>query len=138
MMLLPDDGGGMETEMSIAMRVLLILGSVLTAVYVLLRVRKSRMRTEDSVFWLVFSLILVLMGIFPNAVEGLAGLIGFMSAANMVYLIVIFLLIIKLFLMDQRISHLQRQAVDTAQVLAVQQLQRENRLAGSDTKSMEK
>ena len=111
--------------MSIAMRILLILGSVLTAFYVLLRVRKSRMRTEDSVFWLVFSLVLVLMGLLPGAVEWLAGLIGFMSTANMVYLIVIFLLIIKLFLMDQRISHLQRQVVDTAQALSIQRLQEE-------------
>ena len=116
--------------MSIAMRILLILGSVLTAFYVLLRVRKSKMRTEDSVFWLTFSLILVLMGLFPGAVEWLAVQIGFMSTANMVYLIVIFLLIIKLFLMDQRISHLQRQTVDTAQVLSIRQRQQEKEGTG--------
>ena len=106
--------------MSIAVRALLIAGSILTALYVLRRVRKSRMRTEDSVFWLVFSLILVLMGLLPNAVSALARLLGVMSAANLVFLIVIFLLIIKLFLMDQRISTLQRQVTDTAQAEAIQ------------------
>ena len=106
--------------MSMAMRILLIAGSLLTAVYVLRRVRKSRMRTEDSVFWLAFSLILVLMGLLPDLVTGLAGLIGVMSAANLVFLIVIFLLIIKLFLMDQRISALQRQTTETAQKVAIQ------------------
>ena len=105
--------------MSTAMRLLLITGSLLTALYVLQRVRKSRMRTEDSVFWLVFSLILVLMGLLPNLVTRLASVIGVMSAANLVFLIVIFLLIIKLFLMDQRISALQRQVVDTAQAVAI-------------------
>ncbi len=105
--------------MSIAVRALLIAGSILTALYVLRRVRKSRMRTEDSVFWLVFSLILVLMGLLPNAVSALARLLGVMSAANLVFLIVIFLLIIKLFLMDQRISTLQRQVTDTAQAEAI-------------------
>ena len=105
--------------MSLAMRILLIVGSVLTACYVLRRVRKSRMRTEDSVFWLVFSLILVLMGLFPALVTGLAALMGVMSAANLVFLIVIFLLIIKLFLMDQRISRLQRQMTETAQTVAM-------------------
>ena len=107
--------------MSTAMRLLLITGSLLTALYVLQRVRKSRMRTEDSVFWLVFSLILVLMGLLPNLVTRLASVIGVMSAANLVFLIVIFLLIIKLFLMDQRISALQRQVVDTAQAVALRQ-----------------
>jgi hypothetical protein len=106
--------------MSIMMRILLIAGSLLTAVYVLRRVRKSRMRTEDSVFWLLFSLILVLMGLLPDLVTRLADLIGVMSAANLVFLIVIFLMIIKLFLMDQRISALQRQAAETAQAVAIQ------------------
>ena len=105
--------------MSLAMRILLIVGSVLTACYVLRRVRKSRMRTEDSVFWLVFSLILVLMGLFPALVTALAARMGVMSAANLVFLIVIFLLIIKLFLMDQRISRLQRQMTETAQTVAM-------------------
>ncbi len=113
--------------MSTAMRILLIVGSFLTALYVLQRVRKSQMRTEDSVFWLVFSLILVLMGLLPNLVTRLAYIIGVMSAANLVFLIVIFLLIIKLFLMDQRISTLQRQVTDTAQAVAIQQKNRENK-----------
>ena len=108
--------------MSTAMRVLLIAGSLLTAFYVLRRVRKSRMRTEDTVFWLFFSLILVLMGLLPNLVMTLAGTIGVMSAANLVFLIVIFLLIIKLFLMDQRISSLQRQVTDTAQKAAIREM----------------
>jgi len=106
--------------MSVAMRILLIVGSLWTAFYVLRRVRKSRMRTEDSVFWLVFSLILVLMGLVPDLVTGLASLMGVMSAANLVFLVVIFLLMIKLFLMDQRISALQRQASETAQKVAIQ------------------
>ena len=105
--------------MSIAMRILLIVGSLLTAVYVLRRVRKSKMRTEDSVFWLVFSLILVVMGLWPDGVTWLAARIGVMSAANLVFLVVIFLLIIKLFLMDQRISTLQRQVIEMAQTAAI-------------------
>ena len=112
--------------MSTAMRILLIAGSLLTACYVLQRVRKSRMRTEDSVFWLVFSLILVLMGLLPDLVARLARVIGVLSAANLVFLIVIFLLIIKLFLMDQRISVLQRQVTDTAQTVALRGRKKED------------
>ncbi len=107
--------------MSMTMRILLIAGSLLTAVYVLRRVRKSRMRTEDSVFWLVFSLILVLMGLIPDLVTALAARMGVLSAANLVFLVVIFLLLIKLFLMDQRISDLHRQVTETAQTVAIQE-----------------
>lgn len=121
--------------MSTAMRVLLIAGSLLTAFYVLRRVRKSRMRTEDSVFWLFFSLILVLMGVLPNLVTRLARTIGVMSAANLVFLIVIFLLIIKLFLMDQRISSLQRRVTDTAQAAAVREAEKNARGQDPDRKA---
>ena len=44
-----------------------------------------------------------------------------MSAANLVFLIVIFLLIIKLFMMDQRISALQQQMTETAQRVAIEE-----------------
>ena len=107
------------------MRILLIAGSLLTAFYVLRRVRRSRMRTEDSIFWLSFSLILVLMGLFPGLVTSLAAFMGVISAANLVFLIVIFFLLIKLFLMDQRISALQRQVTETAQTVAVQAVNRD-------------
>jgi len=112
--------------MSTMMRILLIAGSLLTAGYVLRRVRKSRMRTEDSVFWFSFSLILVLMGLWPGLVTRIASWMGVMSAANLVFLIVIFFLIIKLFLMDQRISTLQRQATETAQAVSIQRLEAED------------
>lgn len=113
------------------MRILLIAGSLLTAFYVLRRVRRSRMRTEDSIFWLSFSLILVLMGLFPGLVTSLAAFMGVISAANLVFLIVIFFLLIKLFLMDQRISALQRQVTETAQTVAVQAV---NRVSSGDEK----
>ena len=67
------------------------------------------------------------MGLLPNLVTRLAYAIGIMSAANLVFLIVIFLLIIKLFLMDQRISTLQRQVTDTAQAVAIQQKRHEKK-----------
>ena len=124
--------------MSMMLRGLLIVGSLLTAFYVLRRVRRSRMRTEDSVFWLLFSLILVIMGLLPDLVTSLADWMGVMSAANLVFLIVIFFLIMKLFLMDQRISVLQRQVTETAQQVAIQGREaEENRPAGCEKQKEE-
>ena len=124
--------------MSMMLRGLLIVGSLLTAFYVLRRVRRSRMRTEDSVFWLLFSLILVIMGLLPDLVTSLADWMGVMSAANLVFLIVIFFLIMKLFLMDQPISVLQRQVTETAQQVAIEGREaEENRPAGCEKQKEE-
>lgn len=105
--------------MSWAMRVLLIIGSLLTSAYVLRRIRKSKMRTEDSVFWLLFSGILVLLGLFPGIAITLSNWIGVQSAANLVYLVVIFLLLIKVFAQDQKITKLSAQVTSTIQSIAI-------------------
>ena len=113
--------------MSWSMRILLLLGSVMTAVYVLRKVRKSKMRTEASVFWLLFSVVLVLLGLFPEIAIGVSEWVGIQSPANLVYLVVIFLLIIKLFLMDHQIAKLQDQLVHVAQHIAMEELEEEKK-----------
>ena len=55
--------------MTITLRIFLILFSVATAFWVFRRIRKSQVMIEDSVFWLVFSMLLVLMGIIPDIVS---------------------------------------------------------------------
>ena len=113
--------------MSWAMRILLIIGSVVTAFYVLKKIRRSKMRTEDSIFWLFFALILVLLGVFPGIAIRVSEWIGVQSPANLVFLVVIFLLIVKLFTMDQRIARLQRQTTCIAQRVATDELEQEEK-----------
>ena len=93
--------------MSTAMRILLFAGSVLMACYVLRCVRRSRIRTEDSLFWIIFSLLLLFLAIVPSAAEAAARWLGVISTVNLVYLVIIFVLIVKILLMDQKISRLE-------------------------------
>ena len=109
--------------MSWAMRVLLIIGSVITAFYVLKKIRRSRMRTEDSLFWLFFALILVILGVFPGIAIGVYEWIGVQSPANLVFLVVIFLLIVRVFMMDQQLSKLRQQVTNTVQRVAIDELE---------------
>lgn len=109
--------------MSWAMRVLLIIGSVITAFYVLRKIRRSRMRTEDSLFWLFFALILVILGVFPGIAIGVSEWIGVQSPANLVFLVVIFLLIVRVFMMDQQLSKLRQQVTNTVQRVAIDELE---------------
>ena len=95
--------------MSVMLRILLFLGSVLMAAYVLRCIRRSKMRTEDSLFWLFFSLVLLFLSIFPGAAQAVAGWLGVISTVNLVFLVVIFALIVKLLLTDQKVSKLETQ-----------------------------
>ena len=105
--------------MTTAMRVMLIAGSVLTSLYVLVRIRRNKMQTENSLFWIFFSLILVLLGIFPQIAHWAANLLGVISTVNLVYLIIIFLLVVKIFLQDQRLAKVESQVTKMAQTYAI-------------------
>ena len=47
-------------------RVCLIVGSLITAAYVLRRVRHAKVQIEDTIFWLLFSAALLVLAFFPG------------------------------------------------------------------------
>ena len=80
-------------------RICLILGSLITAGYILRRVRLAKVQIEDTIFWLLFSAALLILAIFPGIAYWAANLLGFMSPIN-------FLLLAKQFFMSIRLSQL--------------------------------
>ena len=82
-------------------RICLIFGSLVTAWYILRRVRQAKVQIEDTIFWLLFSAALLILAIFWAA-----NLLGFMSPINFVYVVIIFLLLAKQFFMSIRLSQL--------------------------------
>lgn len=105
--------------MTTGMRIFLIAGSLLSSIYVLYKIRKSRMKTENSIFWIFFSFILVLLGVFPGIADWFAGLLGVQSTVNLVFLVIIFLLVIKIFLQDQKAAKTESRIVHLIQTYAI-------------------
>ncbi len=93
--------------MSLFFRVILIVASVLTLFYIVHKIRKSQLRIENALFWVVFAFVLVILGIFPQIAIGLSNLIGLQSPANLVFLLIIFILMVRLFQMTIEISRLE-------------------------------
>ena len=113
--------------MPLGLRLFLIAGSLLAAVYVLSKIRKNRMSMETSIFWILFSLVLVLLGIFPDIAGWFAGLLGVQSTVNLVYLVIIFLLLVKVFIQDQREARLERQMARLVQTVALERERQEKK-----------
>ena len=99
--------------MSVFLRMILIIGALLLMVFMLKKIRQSKLKIEYIIFWIVFSLLLVLMGIFPKLFYIIADLIGFQSPISMVYLLV------KLFFMTIQISQLENKLDQLAQKIAL-------------------
>lgn len=105
--------------MSTTLRVVLIVISVLVVLYTIRKIRKSQLNIDDSVYWIGFSVLLLVMSIFPIVPTWLAELLGIASPVNFVFLLVIFLILVKLFkvaidlsITKRRLNHLiQRIAI---------------------------
>ena len=72
--------------MSMTLRALLIFFAVLVFFFVIRRLKKAQMQVLDSLFWLLFSLSFVLLGVFPDIAIFVSNKLGFMSASNFVFL----------------------------------------------------
>ncbi len=83
--------------MSVFLRIMLILVSVLVTFFVLKKIRKSQLNIDDSLYWILFATLLVIISIFPGIAIWASELMGFESPANFVFLAIIFLILIKLF-----------------------------------------
>ena len=109
------------------LRVILVAGAVLAVIIVARQIKRSKMLVEDSIFWMVTAVVLVLLALFPGIATSLAELLGFMSPANFVYLVVIALLLWKVFTNSAEISRLKARVTELAQEVALAHADEKNR-----------
>ena len=70
--------------MTLFFRILLLIVAVLTAVWILRKIRKCKVRQEDALFWICFAEILIILGVFPEIAYWAAGVLGIQSPANFI------------------------------------------------------
>lgn len=105
--------------MSITLRILMIVGAFALMIFMLKKIRQSKLKIEYTVFWIIFSAVLIIMGIFPKLFYLISDLIGFQSPINMIYLVIIFVLIVKLFFTTIQISQLENKVENLTQAIAI-------------------
>lgn len=111
--------------MSDIVRIVLIAGAVFTFFFVLKGVKKAKFRASETFFWLLTSFLFVLLGVFPGIADGLSKALGVMSPINLVFLVVIFLLLIKVFTMDRKLARTEHQLTEMTQKIAIDRLNQE-------------
>ncbi|AEJ25138.1 TPA: DUF2304 domain-containing protein [Streptococcus equi subsp. zooepidemicus] len=111
--------------MFIGLQLILIIVALLTAMFILDSIRRSKILIEDSFFWLFFSLIVLLLSLFPNAAVYFSRLLGFESPANFVFLSIIFLLIINQFFITQKLSRTEIKLKKMIQYLALNEKEKQ-------------
>ena len=105
--------------MTVSLRVILICVSLLVVFYVLRRIRKAKLKIEYSLFWIVFSLLLLVLSVFPGIATMLAEWCGIKSAVNFIFLFMIFIVLLHSFYLTFKVSHLENMIQNLTQEIAV-------------------
>ena len=110
--------------MTLPLRITLFAASLLTFGYMTVKIRDSKNRLEDSLFWFCFSALLLLASIFPQVFFWLSNLVGTMAPSNFVFLFFIFILLIVCFRLSVRLSQLDTKLRELTQQLAIEKHER--------------
>ncbi len=93
--------------MTITLRILLIAASLVTLFFTIYKIRQARIDISDTVFWIAFSGLLLLISVFPGIMSGLADFCGVQSPVNMVFLLTGAALVYKSFTLTLKVSTLE-------------------------------
>ena len=111
--------------MTITLRVILIICSLISFILCITRIKQSKLKIENSVIWMIGSILLIIMSIFANAVEWIANKLGFMAPVNFVFLVIIGFLLIQAFIDNMRISTLNEKIKDLNHYIDLKEKERE-------------
>lgn len=84
-----------------------MLAAAATVIWILYKIRRLKVKMEDTIFWIFFASILCILGLFPEIVYKLTNLIGIMSPANFIFLVMIIILFEKVFTLSIIVSQLE-------------------------------
>ena len=108
---------------SLVFRCVLIICSVLTAAFMIKKIRNSKLQIEHAIFWLLFAFILIILSIFPQITIWGANILGIYSSTNFIFLAILFIVILKLFSATIEISNLENRINELAQKIAIEEKQ---------------
>ena len=107
--------------MSIILRVVLIICSLLSFVLCIKKVKQCKMRVADSIIWIIGSFLLILMSVFSNAVEWISIKLGFMAPVNFVFFAIIGFLLVENFMSNLKIAMLNEKVKNLDHYIALEE-----------------
>lgn len=110
--------------MTLELRVVLVAVSLITLIFVARKVRNSKVKLEDSIFWFCFAVLILVVSIFPQVFYWLSSLAGTDAPVHFVFLFFIFVLLVQSFNLNMRISQADTKIKELTQQLAVEKFER--------------
>lgn len=107
--------------MDLRLNFVFIVASIFTFVFVIKTIKKHGLNIDDAIAWIIWSLILLIISVFPGVAQFIAHQLGFMATSNFIFSVFIFFLYIMLFVQMITISRLKEKQKDLIQKLSIKE-----------------
>lgn len=100
-------------------RIYFIIIALFAILYVVMEVRKNKFSIKESFYWVLASIIMLILAIFPKLFDNLASFLGIGYSPSLLFtMCIVFLLFIN-FRNSKRIAEQQEKIIDLAQHIAI-------------------
>ena len=113
--------------MSITLRIILIVSSFIAFFLCVTKIKKSQLKVENSVTWMLGSILLILMSVFPSIVVWLSSKLGFVAPVNFIFLVMIAFLLMQVFIDNIHITSLNEKIKDLDHYIALKENEEKNK-----------
>lgn len=103
-----------------------IVISILIIIYIVASVKKNKLSIKESFFWVLASLIMLFLSIFPYSINTLAKLFGIDYPPSLFFAFCIIFLALINFKNSKRIAEQKEEIIELAQVVAILKSERGN------------
>lgn len=117
--------------MNPVLRFTIVACALIVLLFVMHRLRTSKINTSDSLFWLFLCVCLLIIAIFPGIAYFFSNLFGFQSPSNLIFVAVIGLLLIREFSIQNELSELRSKITQLSQEVALNNRHDQNNEADS-------
>ena len=98
-----------------------IITSIFTFIFIVLKIKKNGLNIDDSIIWILWAIVLLVISIFPILPTIISEKLGFMSTSNFIFSVFIFFLYILLFVQSIQISKLKDKQKELIQKISLRE-----------------
>lgn len=105
--------------MGLKLQIFFIIASIVTFIFVIKKIQKHGLNIDDAIVWILWSIVLLIVSVFPSIPTWISKELGFMSTSNFIFCLFIFFLYIMLFNQTTQISKLKEKQKELIQKLSI-------------------
>ncbi|MGG5460724.1 DUF2304 domain-containing protein [Clostridium sp. B9] len=92
---------------------------IVFTVYIIKMINKEKLELKYALTWLFTSFGLIIVGIFPKLLNGIATVLHILSPVNALFLIIIFFLLVIIFTLTVALSKSKKQIIAISQEVGI-------------------